>query len=264
MEIPLKENALEKQMFSSANVIKKTPTKEDEGVFVIILCESDDGMAFYKTEICGKKICDWVGLACSDYDMTFIDIEKGENVLQKIKPLLREKTWTLVLYGDTPLVKKKTIREILAYARAKDCLTLNLVRGHVFKTDYVRGVLQIQNETIDQICETDFCICNSIGKIGKVTKVIRRQILKFHMENGVIIEDCKNTHIESDVIIEAGTVIEPFNVIKGKTYIAKNVKIESFCRLENCYIGENAVVSNCVIKGKKIPAGSQIMLEKLV
>ena len=64
---------------------------------------------------------------------------------------------------------------------------------------------------------------------------------------GVTIVSPETTFIDEGVQIGEGTVVYPFNVIRGNCVIGKNVKIYSYCDLVDVEIGDNAEIrsSNC-------------------
>lgn len=61
-----------------------------------------------------------------------------------------------------------------------------------------------------------------------------------YAKQGVVILSPETTFIEEGVKIGQGSVVYPFNVIRGKTEIAKNVTIYSYCDLTDTIIGEGA------------------------
>lgn len=63
----------------------------------------------YELQICGKKMWEWVELACSGYSIKTVACTPETDVLSLIKPLLTNKKYTLVLYSDTPLLTNSTI-----------------------------------------------------------------------------------------------------------------------------------------------------------
>lgn len=62
------------------------------------------------------------------------------------------------------------------------------------------------------------------------------------MESGVILVDPKNTYIEDDVEVGAGTVIYPGVYIRGKSSIGTHCVIEPNCFLEKCLVGNSVIL----------------------
>ncbi len=83
----------------------------------------------------------------------------------------------------------------------------------------------------------EFLGINSKLQLAQATKVMKKRINTFHMENGVTIEDPDNTYIGKDVVIKPDTVILPGTVIEGKTEIGTD-----------CIIGPNSRITNSIIK----------------
>ena len=81
------------------------------------------------------------------------------------------------------------------------------------------------------------------------TKSVKTDTQKANIEEytGVTIISPENTFIEKGVKIGEGSVIYPFNVIRGSSVIGKNVKIYSYCDLLDVEIGDNTEIrsSNC-------------------
>ena len=59
-----------------------------------------------------------------------------------------------------------------------------------------------------------------------------------YYKDGVIVISPETTFIEKGVKIGGGSVIYPFNVIRGKTIIGKNVTVYSYCDLTDTIIGD--------------------------
>lgn len=231
--------------------------KEDENdVLVIILLFKNPNFSGilkpYELEVCGKKCWEWVELACSEYSIKTITCTPDTDVFTLIKPLLTNKKYTMVFYSDTPLLTKNTIEEILSYVRTRDINILNLIRGYVFNTEYIKNAEDIKGNLIEKFNKDDFVIAYDLKQFEFVGQVLKRRILDFHLSNGVIITDIDSTLIDADVIIESGCKIEPNNVIKGKTYIGKNCHLESGNIITDSFISDNCILKVSYIFNSKI------------
>ena len=61
----------------------------------------------YDGKILGRKLYDWVSFACNGKDIKFIDISKGDNILEKLKSHInRQYDYTLFLPSSIPLITK--------------------------------------------------------------------------------------------------------------------------------------------------------------
>lgn len=237
----------------SKNVLLK---EEENDVLVIILLFKNPNypgiLKPYELELCGKKCWEWVELACSDYNIKTITCTPETDILSLIKPLLTDKKYTMVLYSDTPLITKNTIEEILNFVRVRDVNVLNLIRGFVFNTEYLKRVEDIKGNLIEKFNEDEFVIAYDLKQFEFVGQVLKRRILDFHLLNGVVISDLNSTNIDADVIIENGSKIEPNNVLKGKTYIGKNCYLESGNIIIDSFISENCILKASYIFNSKI------------
>ena len=69
------------------------------------------------------------------------------------------------------------------------------------------------------------------------------------MQSGVTIYLPETCVIDAGVTVAAGTVIEPYVQLLGKTAIGAGCRIRSYTVIENCTLGEGVVVKqNCVLE----------------
>lgn len=77
--------------------------------------------------------------------------------------------------------------------------------------------------------------------------------------NGVTISRPETCVIDPEVEVAAGTVIEPFVQLLGKTRVGTGCRIRSFSVIENCTIGDGVLIrQSCVIEDSTISDGAQI------
>lgn len=94
---------------------------------------------------------------------------------------------------------------------------------------------------------------NNQEELARANRVIFRRKAKKLMESGVVIIDPRQTYIEEDVEIGAGSVIYPGSYVRGKT------KIGAFCVLE-----PNTFMSDCLLGDSvEVRAGSYLEKSKL-
>ena len=176
-----------------------------------------------------------------------------ENLLQTIKPLLRRAEWTLVLYSDTPLLTKKGVAEILDYAKSNNLSVMQLARGYVFKTEYIKNADNLYMSRKYDICQKELVQIDSIDMLVRAQKILHDRIIKYHMQRGILIENGDCTHIDCTVSIEPGVAIEPFVKLEGNTTIGANSKICSNSVVSNSKIDENVIIKNgCTIVGSAV------------
>jgi bifunctional UDP-N-acetylglucosamine pyrophosphorylase/glucosamine-1-phosphate N-acetyltransferase len=76
---------------------------------------------------------------------------------------------------------------------------------------------------------------------------------------GVTIQRPKTCVIDPEVEVAAGTVIEPYVQLLGRTRIGSNCRIRSFSVIENCTLGDNVLIrQHCVLEDSAIADGAQI------
>ena len=201
---------------------------------------------------------EWAMESVSDFEVKTIACDDHSNIVPLIKPLLNNKKTTIVLYSDTPLITKNTIYEILDYFSIRHLNVLKLNRGWVFDTEYISKAESVSSVITREFGENDFFAVGDAYTLEKATNVLKNRILEFHLHNGVFIEDKNTTFIDASVIIESGAKIEPNNVLKGETYIGKNVILEpnntiissiisSGCDIKSSYVKNSKITENMVV-----------------
>lgn len=250
-----------------SQVQKATENHKDGDVAVIILFvknPSFKGCARpFDLEICGKKMWKYVELAVANYELKTTFCTPETDVISCIKPMLNDKTYTLVLFSDTPLISLSTVEDIVAYAKAKQINAINLPRGYIFNTNYLKTIDKIQTPITTQFGTDDFFVVDNPKAFAKVSEIVKNRILDFHMQNGVILHDTASIFIGADCIIESGVEIFENNSIGGKTFVAKGVKLFSGNRIENCIIKESSTLQNCFLSSAKIERES-ILTNKIL
>ncbi len=206
----------------------------------------------YELNIYGKKMWQWVAMACDGYNVKTVACSPESNILSLIKPHLENTKFTAVFYSDTPLLQKSTIEEVFMFARSRDVNVLKLTRGFVFNTEYIKGVEEIAAMQTEYFEEEDFITCYNFKQLSFVSDIIKNRILDFHMDQGVEIVDPSSTYIDCDCIISQGTIIEPNNVIRGMTMINSNCHIDVGNIIENSIIGESCKIVKSSITESRI------------
>lgn len=83
----------------------------------------------------------------------------------------------------------------------------------------------------------EFLGVNTKSQLATASSIMKRRINKYHMNNGVTIEDPNNTYIGRDVKIGEDTVILPNTIIEGNTVIG--------C---DCVVGPNTRITSSEIR----------------
>ena len=102
----------------------------------------------------------------------------------------------------------------------------------------------------------DFCVVDDEEKVSLAFDILNERILSFHKQNGVVV--LGESFIDADVEIEEGAVIYPNNVIKGQSYIGKNVVLESGNQIEDSIICDDCVLKMSYVQNSKIEQGKTV------
>lgn len=92
----------------------------------------------------------------------------------------------------------------------------------------------------------------------ELNTVARLAVLNDHMDNGVGFVCTDGIIIERSVKIGAGTEILPGTILRGQTTIGGNCVIGPNCVIEDCEIGNNAVLNAVQAYDSQIEDGAQI------
>ena len=100
---------------------------------------------------------------------------------------------------------------------------------------------------------------NNRRTLAIASKLIQEKRKNELMLNGVTFISPEVSYVDYDVSIGKDTVIEPFVIIKGKTKIKGNCRINSFSTICNSIIGNNVTINSyCSIKSTRISDNSII------
>ncbi len=77
-------------------------------------------------------------------------------------------------------------------------------------------------------------------RLARATRVLQRRVLEQCMLDGVTIVDPDTTVVDATVNIGLDTVIEPFSVIKGETWIGAECRIGPHVHIEDARIGDRS------------------------
>jgi bifunctional UDP-N-acetylglucosamine pyrophosphorylase/glucosamine-1-phosphate N-acetyltransferase len=79
------------------------------------------------------------------------------------------------------------------------------------------------------------------------------------MAAGVTIYRPETCVIDAEVEVAAGTVLEPFTQLLGKTRVGEKCLIRSFSVIEDCQLGDNVLIrQSCVLEESTVAAGAKI------
>lgn len=219
----------------------------------------------WKLSVLGKSMQEWLALACEGLDYSFAVYDGKSDILEVVRNNMRDSEYTLVLFSDTPLLRKKTVEEILDYCFIKNVSVCKLTRGYVFSNDFIKNATSLYTAQPQYFDEEDFMTVYNYKQLMMIEEIMKNRVLSFHMKNGVRIIDGGSVTIDADVTIESGVVIHPGNRIYGKTFIAKNSELFAGNIIKDCYIGESSRIEYSVVKNAEVPAFSNIgPFEKII
>ncbi len=89
---------------------------------------------------------------------------------------------------------------------------------------------------------------NSRRDLAMVEKILRIRVFNRLMDEGVLILDSINVHIDYEAKIGEGTVIKPFTYIEGPSVVGKNCEIGPFAYIKNKTIEDNTVLEGNILK----------------
>ena len=219
----------------------------------------------WELKLLGKSMKEWVTMSCNNYRIRYVEYDGKQDVVEVAKQNLDDTEYTMVLYSDTPLIRKKTVEEILDYCFVKNMSVCKLTRGYVLSNEFLKNADKIYTAEPQYFDEEDFMTVYNLKQLMLIEDILKNRVMSFHLKNGVRIIDGGSVSIDADVTIKSGTVIYPNNRIFGKTYIGNNVILYSNNIIENCYIDDNSSIEFSVVKNAEIPARSKIgPFEKII
>ena len=200
-------------------------------------------------ELCGKTMMDWVAMATCTCKQVIVD--DGE-LLNILKPFADGYKNIAVFYGDTPLLLQQTFVSIMDYFCKENLNVLKLQRGYVFKAEYLQNAKMLlpQNET--HFGKDDFVVVDDAARASYAFNVLNGRILQYHKQNGVVLFGEDNIVIDADVQIEQGVTIYPNNVVKGESYIGKNVVLRNGNFILNTIVCDDVILTQSYLENSKI------------
>ncbi len=112
------------------------------------------------------------------------------------------------------------------------------------------GTIQVENKEVIGV--------DSRKQLYYANKLLREEILDFHMNNGVTILDCESTYIDVDVKIGMDTIIYPNVHICGKSIIGEECEILPNTKIVDTQIGNNTKIESSVIYESKVGENTSV------
>lgn len=264
-DIKIEENEEESSLILPEK-LKKAENNEwiaEEVLFVVVKAQnkflSND---LPSLNLCGKKMLDWVRIAGGACKQAVI--EDCEDIMGSVRQIQTDKKYIAVFYSDTPLFHNGAFCRIMNYFSSKNANYLQLKRGFVVKTEFLKNCSVFMQGSAEKKEEDALLQATTPQIISFMHKFINERILAYHENNGVTILGRETVFIDADVEIENGVVIYPNNVVKGESIIAGGTVLLSGNVIENSIISNNCIISASYIDKSKISQGKELKAEKII
>ena len=208
---------------------------------LVVLVETEHSFA-EDFQLCGMKMTDWVALATSGCKHKVISFVGEDEILQAAKQYAGDFSYVAVLYNDIPLLKKQTFLDLMDYFAKRKMNVMRLERGFVFRSEYLENAQILLSGMVEKFGEEDFFVVDNAEKASHAFEVLNARIVDYHKKDGVVFFGENTIFVDVDVQIESGAIIYPNNIIKGQSYIGKNVVLES----------GNYIVDSAICDGVKV------------
>ena len=231
---------------------RKTSTQlkqEWAGKRTLVVLVRTEGEVDSDFSICGKKMIEWVAMASCCCEQKVVD---DADAFEIAKTFAEDYENIAVLYGNTPLLKSETFAQIMNYFSNEGLNVLQLPRGYVFKSEFLKTAKMILSQNITNFGTDDFCVVDDATKLSLAFEKLNRRILAYHKQNGVILFGENTIFVDADVEIEKGCVIYPNNVLKGKTYVGHNVVLQNGNYIADTILCEGVSVCQSYLENSKI------------
>lgn len=228
---------------------------DNTDVFVMLLKTK---LELSEIDILGKSSLEWIRNSLKGYNFKEFEYN-NEDIVRFIKENVFNKKIVVVLFSNMPLLTKQTLDSYIEYFKIKKLSTLKMPKGFIFDFQYLLTVDKVYNPQIVNLFEEDFISLNSLTDLNLVFNTMKKRILNFHENNGVIIYDENSTIIEAEVNINSGVKIYPNNTILGETYLSNGVVLKGGNKIENSIIKDDCIIENSVIDNCIVEENSKIL-----
>ncbi len=133
-------------------------------------------------------------------------------------------------------------------------LSTNNAQHEYYLTDTLEIIKNTGNKIGIMICDdpTQFLGVNSKLQLANVINTLKNRINKYHMLNGITIEDPSNTYIGKDVKIGEDSIILPGTIIEGSTTIGSDCIIGPYAKIVSSNIKDCVTIQNSTILNSSI------------
>lgn len=247
-------------MIETLTILEKITAIKNPKIKVIILKTKSVALKQerpWQIKLMGQSMLDWIQNAVKKYNSVAVDYD-GQEIVQFVKPLVKDEDFVVVLYSDTPLLRQSTIEQLIEYASVKNAGYVQLPRGYIISNRLIQNG-SVEYSSRPQFFEDeDFLIVNNFTNLMQAQKLLKNRINADLIKNGVTILD-DNVYIDVTAKIEPGAIIYPNVVIIGDSYIGKESVIYPFVNIIDTKIGKNVKIYANVLFMQNIKDDSIIL-----
>jgi bifunctional UDP-N-acetylglucosamine pyrophosphorylase/glucosamine-1-phosphate N-acetyltransferase len=141
-------------------------------------------------------------------------------------------------------------------------LSTDNAQGEYYLTDLVRIFIDkgLKVAALAAADPAEVTGINSRADLATASAELNRRTIRRLMESGVTIVNPSSTWIESSVQAERDTIIAPFCVIEGSTFLGEGTSIGPFSRLKDVETGKNVTIEGHVnLEGTVIEEGVKVL-----
>lgn len=209
-------------------------------------------------DLCGKYMIDWVSLSLSVCEQKIINAADSAELLQYLKDLKTDKRYIFITYSDIPLLERNTFYKIMDYFSSNNLNAMKFDRGLVYKTEFLQDAIDLDPVVKKYFGGKDFERIEDASDFARAYTFLQNKIKNYHKNNNVVLLGEDTIFIDADVEIESGVIIYPNNILKGQTYIGKNVVLESGNTISDSIISNNCIIEKSVIIKSKVEENKSV------
>ena len=268
IELLEKENEIEKNEFKDLintknenigdTLLQKLNLENDYNDFLVLILKVKYSQDYASLNMFGLNAIDYITSSVNMCETKIVEYNLEDDIIKVIKRNLNNKKYVAVVFSDTPLIRRHTFLEILDYFKYKSLCALKFNRGYVFDAEYLLSVEKVYNPQVQNFNEEDFIKVVDEKSFAMCLETLKKRILAYHMDRGVIIKDLNSVFIDAEVNIDKGVIIENNVNLQGKTVIKNSCLIGSNVKIKNAIIEENCVIENASIENSIIKQNAKI------
>ena len=176
--------------------------------------------------------------------------DRGKQAGPEVKAIIEQKSLAPDQLATPEINSGIYCFETRALFAKLDALDTNNPHGEFYLTDVAamlvgegKRVVAVQADSVDEVLGA-----NTIAEMMHLDAAMRLVTAKRLMANGVTIFRPETAVIDSEVIVGADTVIEPYVQLLGATVIGSDSRIRSYSVIQNSKLGDNVTVRNgCIL-----------------